>query len=58
LWTQGPAPQEWIEYVLCTRLHKLPHEVRAAPYTDVQRLLICMEMEQQVERARQGSQWR
>ena len=44
--------------MLCSRLHKLPGEVRAAPFGDVQRLLICMEMEQQVERARRGSQWR
>lgn len=54
LWTDGDAPPEWQEYILCKQFHKLPSEIRSEPYGNVLQLLVCMDMEQKVANKRAG----
>jgi hypothetical protein len=52
LWTNEPAPPAWIDYVLCSKFHKLPSELENESYLKMLDLMTCMAVEQKVERAR------
>jgi hypothetical protein len=55
LWLQSeryPPPPEYAEYLICERFHKFPSEVEREPARDMDRLLIIMSVEAEVQRAR------
>ena len=52
--TGGPAPVEWIEYVLCRYVFRCrPSELRAEAAEDIQAILVCMSMEKAINKALQ-----
>lgn len=47
-----PAPDEYLEFVICSRFHKLPSELQREPARNVMRLLAIMTAEAEVAEAR------
>jgi hypothetical protein len=54
LWTQGPAPVEYTELVLCRDVfHCTPSALRAEDADDILAALACLEAENYVQKQRE-----
>lgn len=55
LWTGAPPPHDLIIYRLAEKFNKLPHEIEAAPWRSIQKVLTIMDVEARVK-AKKASQ--